>query len=82
MSNRQLEQKYENEQHQKISEVLGITLDELSQTDFEISTNESDEGLVYNLLVVFADSSSDEVLAKIEGLDENRTVRLDANALD
>jgi len=82
MSSRQLEQKYEEEQHQKISEVLGITLDELSQTDFEISTNESDEGLVYNLLVVFADSSSDEVLAKIEGLDENRTVRLDANTLE
>ena len=82
MSSRQFEEKLENEQHNKLAEVLGITSDELSQTEYEIDSNESKDGVIYDYFVVFDESSSKEVLNKIKGIDDNRTVSLGANGLE
>ena len=82
MSSRQLEEKLENEQHTKLAEVLGITSDELSQTEYEIDSNESKDGVIHDYFVVFDESSSKEVLNKIKGIDDKRTVSLGANGLE
>lgn len=82
MSSRQLEEKLEAEQHNRLAEILGITPDELSQTEYEIHTNESKDEMIYNHFVTFDESSSTTVLNKIEGLDNNRTISLGPNGLD
>lgn len=71
----------EENRDRKLADVLGITYDELIQTDFEITEHEgegSNEGVVYGTLVTFSDSSPKEILKKIKGLDNTNTVRLDA----
>lgn len=82
MSSRQLEEKLENEQHNKLAKVLEITPDELSQTEYEIDSNKSKDGVIYDYFVVFDEKSSKEVLNKIKGIDDNRTVSLGANGLE
>ena len=82
MSSRQLEERSEAEQHNRLAEILGITSDELSQTEYEIHTNESKDEMIYNYFVTFDESSSTTVLNKIEGLDDNRTINLGPNGLD
>ena len=82
MSSRQLEEKLEAEQHNKLAKVLRITPDELSQTEYNIDHNESKDGVIYDYYVVFGESSSKKVLNKIDGLNEYRTVSLGANGLE
>ncbi len=70
----------EENRDRKLADVLGITYDELIQTDFEITEDEgegSNEGVVYGTLVTFSDSSPKEILKKIKGLDNANTVKLD-----
>lgn len=71
----------EDNRDRKLADVLGITYDELIQTDFEINEDAgegSNEGVVYGTLVTFSDSSPKSILKKIKGLDSSNTVRLDA----
>jgi hypothetical protein len=60
----------------KLADILGITYDELSQLDYEIDTNESNDGLVYNHIIVFSDDSSSDILDKINGLEDRKRVWL------
>lgn len=76
MSSRQLEEMQEEQAYRNIAEELGITYEELCQLDFEIDTNESNDGLVYEHIITFSDSSPQEILDKINGLRNGNTVRI------
>ncbi|MHC1689966.1 MAG: hypothetical protein AB9833_03950 [Bacteroidales bacterium] len=82
MISSKIDENIEENRDKKLAKVLGISFDDLSQTDFDIDTDKSDDGLVYNLLIKFRDSSPVIILKKINGIDENRTVYLKPNALD
>jgi hypothetical protein len=69
MSNRQMEQNADDEQARYIAEQLGITEDELGETNWEIETHDGNEGVVYGHYIQFRDDSSKEVLDKIVGLE-------------
>mgnify|MGYP006910206601 FL=1 len=43
----------------------------MSQLSYEISQNESNDGLVYNHIVQFDDGNDEEILSKIDGLHEH-----------
>jgi len=71
----------EKERDIKIANLLGITYEELCETSFEIDTNESNDGLIYNYIIKFTPSSSKSILSKIKGLVNNQ-INIDINALD
>lgn len=56
---------------------LGITYVELCQLDYEIETDESEDGLIYNYRIVFNQNNPKSILNKIRGLDKNFNVYLD-----
>lgn len=72
----------EEERDRKLADLLGLTYSELSQADWEIDENSSEDGLVYNLLIRFDEATPVEILNKIKGLDDTNTVWLDPNALE
>ncbi|WP_293887848.1 MULTISPECIES: hypothetical protein [unclassified Sphingobacterium] len=72
MSSRQLEELQEEKRDRAIAEELGITYEELGETNFEIDPDNSEDGVVYGYYIVFKDGSSQEVLDKIDGLENNR----------
>lgn len=76
MSSRQLEEMQEEQADRNIAEELGITYEELCQLDFEIDTNESSDGLVYEHIITFSDDSPQEILNKLSGLENGNTVRV------
>jgi hypothetical protein len=59
---------------QELAKKLGITYDELMQLDYEIDTEESEDGLIYNYIIKFRDDSPREILEKINGIDEQNHV--------
>jgi hypothetical protein len=56
---------------------LQLTFDEMSQLSYEISQNESNDGLVYNHVVQFDDDNDEEILSKIHGLHEHLWINVD-----
>lgn len=76
MSNRELEEKYEEEANRELAERLGISYDELLELDYEVHEDVSDDGLVYGTYVEFNKDVAPEILKKIEGLDQNYSVNI------
>lgn len=76
MSNAQLEERQEREFAQQVADALGITLDDLDDTEWEVEENASDDGVVYGYVVNFAEGSSLEVLGKIKGLQHGRWIQI------
>lgn len=74
----QLQQK----EDEKLAELLGITYDELIETEWHIETDESKDGLVYGYVVYFEDSSPKHILKKIKGIDKDNQVWLSPHDLD
>lgn len=72
MSSRQLDELNEEKRDRNIAEQLGILYDELGETNFDIETDSSDDGFIYGYFVVFKEGSSQGVLDKIDGLEDNR----------
>lgn len=68
MSNRQLEEEMEENSNRQLAAVLGLSADELDQLEYEIHTNESNDGLIYEYVVHFHESSPQDILSKINGL--------------
>lgn len=74
-----MEENAEENRDKSLAKALGISYDDLIQTDFDISLDEgegSNDGVQYGTLVTFSDSSPKHILAKIKGLDHSNTVRL------
>lgn len=67
----------ERESEAHLAPKLGITYVELCQLDYEIETDENDEGLIYNYRIVFDQNNPKSILDKIKGLDKNLNVYLD-----
>lgn len=71
----------EENRYQELANVLGISYDELQQTEFEIDDDTNNDGLVVNLIVRFDESSPINILQKIKGLDGDNCVYLSPYAL-
>jgi hypothetical protein len=82
MSSRELEERMQLETEKQLASALGLSTEELEQLEYEISTNESDEGLVYEYVVHFVESSPAEILSKIDGLSSQNFVYLQPYELD
>jgi len=68
----------ESEDDRHLADKLGISFEELCQTDYEIETDESADGLIYGYRIVFNENSPKSILDKIERLEKDgRTVRMD-----
>lgn len=74
MSNQQLEEKNQEDADRKLAKILGISYEEITELDYEIHENESEDGLVYGQYVEFNKDVSPEILKKIKGIDQNFTV--------
>lgn len=54
-----------------LADLLGITYDELTELDYEIETDQSKDGLIYNYRVEFdIDNSPKHILSKIRNLED------------
>lgn len=60
----------------RMADALGVSWEELLELDYEIEANVSKDGLVYGYLLQFSEENNPDILKKINGLDENRAVRL------
>lgn len=60
-----------------LAEKLGLTYDELCETDWHIEPDESKDGLLYQHIVYFHDGPK-HILKKIDGLNSDNQVWLDA----
>lgn len=77
MSSRQLEEMQEEAANKQLADNLGISYDELSELQWSTDTNESNDGLIYEYVITFDESSPIEILEKIDGIDlEGRYVYL------
>ncbi len=61
---------------------LGITVNELKSLEWEAQEIASKDDHIYGFILTFYENSSSEVLKKIEGLSDDLTVRVSANAFD
>lgn len=73
-------QEYSYEIH--MAKILGISLDDLLRLDWEIQTNESDDGLVYGHRIVFSEDSPKSILSKIDQLENGNIVDLGPGELE
>lgn len=69
----------DTEQRKALALELGLTFDEISSLDYEISENSSDDGLVYNYILQFDKGNDQEILGQIEGLSDNLSINIDAS---
>lgn len=69
-------------QQNPLAEELGISDSDLEQLSYDVQTNESNDGLVYDYILIFDESCSPEILETIEGLSEDNTIRVSVNAFD
>ena len=72
----------QDKEDEKLAEKLGITYDELLETDWSIEKEESKDGLVYGYLIYFSDDSPKHILKKIVGLNSDNQVWLDPHEFD
>ena len=81
-SDEQMFDHYDQQFQLRLAESLGISHSDLDLLNYEINTNESSDGLIYNYVIEFKDDSPKEILKKISGLEEGRYVYLDPWDLD
>jgi len=72
----------EKEAGERIAKILDISLFDLVKLDYEIETDESDDGLIYNYRIEFSEDSPKEILDKISRLEDGRRVYLEPWELD
>ena len=83
MSSRQLEDRREQEQIERLAEHLGLTMDEFDTLAPDIDANESSDGMVYNYVLNFHRDAPKEILSKVIGLTAGSlTMQVDPNVLD
>ncbi|MCT4142358.1 hypothetical protein [Elizabethkingia anophelis] len=71
MSNRQLEEKQQEEANKAFAAMLGITYEEFLELEYEPGEVTSEEGLVYRRYLKFNPDYGKAILEKIKGLDGN-----------
>lgn len=77
---------FENDEHKrdvKLAGVLGITVDELSQLNYEFDENTGNDDSIYGYTVQFdTESSPKRILDKIQDLNDGSWVSLPLNWAD
>lgn len=76
MSNRQLDEINENKGIRHLAGLLGVTYNELSECDYEIHDDVTDDGVLTGHRVRFDSNTSKKILMKV-GADTNYEVYLD-----
>lgn len=71
-----LEEMQEEARNRNLARILGITYEELGQLEYNIETDESDEGLIYQHRVEFSANSPKTILQKIGQLEDGCRVSL------
>ena len=66
----------------RLAEELGITDEDLELLEWDTQENSSEDGLIYDFVLIFDESCPKEILQKIEGLSDDLTIRVSANAFD
>lgn len=61
---------------------LGLTDAELDMLEWEVDTNQSKDGLIYNYILTFYDNCPKEILKKIPDLSSGNMVNVSVNAFD
>jgi len=64
-------ERMQEDNDRKLAKQIGITYDELTQLDYDIHEETSEDGLEYNRYIEFNKDVSPEILKKIKGLDQN-----------
>lgn len=72
----------EKEAGERIAKILDISLFDLVELEYEIETDESEDGLIYNYRIEFSEDSPKEILEKISRLEDGRRVYLESWELD
>ena len=67
----------EQAEDRHLAKLLDISYEDLIQLNWEINTNESDDGLIYSYIVEFKEDSPKDILDKIDRLDNNYQVYLE-----
>lgn len=76
------ELKYGKPPQSRLATELGITDEDLELLEWDTQENSSDDGLLYDFVLTFDKSCPPEILEMIEGLSDNLTIRVSANAFD
>ncbi|HGO5303870.1 TPA: hypothetical protein ACK21Z_004707 [Vibrio harveyi] len=76
------ELRYGERPQSRLAEELGITDEDLKSLEWDTLENSSDDGLIYDFVLTFDESCPSEILEKIEGLSDDLTIRVSANAFD
>lgn len=66
----------------RLAAELGITDEDLELLEWYTLENSSDDGLIYSFVLTFDKSCPPEILEKIEGLSDDLTIHVSANAFD
>jgi hypothetical protein len=66
----------EEGRQENLAGALGISWDELSQLNYEIAHNISNEGLLFGYFITFSSDSDPGILSKIAGINETLTISL------
>ncbi len=69
-------ERQQEELEKKLAGILGISYEELSEIGYEIETNKSKDGLLYNYIIEFPNDSNPDILDKINGLEDRKRVWL------
>lgn len=66
----------------RLAAELCITNEDLESLKWGTQENSSDDGLIYEFVLTFDESCPPEILEKLEGLSDDLTPRVSANAFD
>ena len=75
-------ERQKEQQELKLASLLDITVDELSNVNYDIYEDEGYDGALYGYIVKFDSNSPQDILHKIKGLDSNNQVWVDYWQLD
>ncbi|MGZ2370403.1 hypothetical protein ACXR6G_11490 [Ancylomarina sp. YFZ004] len=68
----------ETAEDRHLAKILGISYEDLIELDWNIETDESEDGLIYYYYIEFDKNSPAEILSKIDRLDDDYHVRIES----
>ncbi|RSO55917.1 hypothetical protein EA756_12275 [Acinetobacter lactucae] len=74
------ELRYGKHPQSRLAAELGITVEDLESLEWNTLGNISDDGLIYSFVLTFDESCPREILERIEGLSDDLTIHVSANA--